>query len=75
MSNPYSIKVQVIRSKERNDRFYVVIPMPLAAAIGLEPGEEVHWVLIDKETLQMKRGNPAKKTQSISAKQTKKKKK
>lgn len=75
MRNPYIIKVQVIRSKERNDRYYVVIPMPLAAAIGLEPGEEVHWMLIDKETLQMKRCNQEKKKQSTATKKTKKKKK
>ena len=38
----YPVKVQGIRSKERKDRFYVVIPMPLAAAIGLESGDDVH---------------------------------
>jgi len=51
----YSVKVQGIRSKGRKDRFYVVIPMPLAAAIGLESGEDIHWSLMDRNTLLMKR--------------------
>lgn len=75
MHNPYAIKVQVIRSEGRNDRFYVVIPMPLAAAISLQQGEEIYWMLIDKETLQMKRRNTAKKLQKIKTINTKNKKK
>lgn len=51
----YPVKVQGIRSKGRKDRFYVVIPIPLAAAIGLESGEDVHWSLTDRNTLLMKR--------------------
>jgi hypothetical protein len=31
------------------------LPLPLAAAIGLEPGEKVQWTLLDRTTLQMKR--------------------
>ena len=51
----YPVKVQGIRSTGRKDRFYVVIPMPLAAAIGLESGEDVHWSLTDRNTLLIKR--------------------
>ena len=51
----YPVKVQGIRSKGRKDRFYVVIPIPLAAAIGLESGEDVHWSLKDRNTFLMKR--------------------
>ena len=40
MQAQYPVKVQAIRSKGRTDRFYVFIPLPLAAAIGLEAGEE-----------------------------------
>lgn len=74
MHNPYSIKVQVIRSKGRNDRFYVVIPMPLAAAIDLNQGEDVYWKLIDKETMQLKRCNPKDKAKTTRAIKLKKKK-
>jgi hypothetical protein len=34
------------------------VPLPLAAAIGLEPGEKVQWTLLDRATLQMKRFAP-----------------
>jgi len=55
----YSITAQAIRSKGCNPRLYVYVPLPLAAAIGLEPGEQVQWTLIDRGTLQMKRAEAA----------------
>ena len=39
----YSLKVQAIRSKGQTPKLYVYFPIPLAAAIGLEPGEQVEW--------------------------------
>ncbi len=50
MQAKYPVKVQAIRSKGRTDRFYVFIPRPLAAAIGLEAGEEIQWSLSDRDT-------------------------
>ena len=55
MQVQYPITVQAIRSKGCNPRLYVYVPLPLAAAIGLEPGEKVQWTLLDRATLQMKR--------------------
>ena len=55
----YPITVQAIRSKGCNPRLYVYVPLPLAAAIGLEPGEQVQWTLLDRATLQMKRAEEA----------------
>lgn len=55
MEAKYPIKVQAIRSKGRTDRFYVFVPLPLAAAIGLKKGETVQWSLTDKDTLAVKR--------------------
>jgi antitoxin component of MazEF toxin-antitoxin module len=55
MQAKYPVKVQAIRSKGRTDRFYVFIPLPLAAAIGLEAGEEVQWSLSDRNTLAVHR--------------------
>ena len=55
MKAKYPIKVQAIRSEGRTDRFYVFVPLPLAAAIGLEKGETVQWALTDKDTLAVKR--------------------
>ena len=47
--------MQAIRSKGCNPRLYVYVPLPLATAIGLEPGEKVQWTLLTRETLQMQR--------------------
>ena len=51
----YTIKVQVVRSKTQAPRFHVNFPMPLAAAIGLEAGEEVQWELLDRGELHLLR--------------------
>ena len=59
MPAQYPIKVQVIRTKGQKARLYVYVPLSLAAAIGLEPGEEVQWTLLDRDTLQVKRYRPA----------------
>ena len=58
MQATYSVKVQAIRSKGRTDRFYVFIPLPLAAAIGLEAGEQFQWSLADRNTLAVQRLAP-----------------
>ena len=58
MQAQYPIKVQAIRSKGRTDRFYVFIPLPLAAAIGLEAGEEFQWSLTDTHSLSVRRLSP-----------------
>lgn len=55
MQAKYPVKVQAIRSKGRTDRFYVFIPLPLAAAIGLEAGEEFQWSLADRNALSVRR--------------------
>ena len=58
MQAQYPVKVQAIRSKGRTDRFYVFIPLPLAAAIGLEAGEEFQWSLADRNSLSVHRISP-----------------
>ena len=40
MQTKYPLKIQAIRSKNQQARLYVYFPLPLAAAIGLEAGEE-----------------------------------
>lgn len=62
MQAQYPVKVQAIRSKGRTDRYYVFVPLPLAAAIGLEAGEEIQWSLTDKNTLSVQRVNPPVKS-------------
>ena len=73
MQAQYPVKVQAIRSKGRTDRYYVFVPLPLAAAIGLEAGEEVQWSLTDRNTLFVKRVSPPAKP-STSAKAKKRRK-
>jgi len=61
MQAKYPVKVQAIRSQGRTDRFYAFIPLPLAAAIGLEAGEEVQWSLTDRNNLSVQRVGPTTK--------------
>jgi hypothetical protein len=51
----YVMKVQVIRSKARPPRFFVNLPLPLAAALDLAAGEKVQWQLLDRSDLRLKR--------------------
>ena len=51
----YPLKIQAIRSSGQNQRFYVYIPMPLAAAIGVSGGEDVEWELINRKELYLTR--------------------
>ena len=57
MENPvkYSLKVQAIRPKGQTPKLYVYFPIPLAAAIGLQPGEEVEWELLNRGELHLVR--------------------
>ena len=51
----YPLKIQAIRSSGQNLRFYVYLPMPLAAALGVRGGEEVEWELLDRGELHLVR--------------------
>jgi hypothetical protein len=55
----YSLKVQAIRPQGQKPKLYVYFPIPLAAAIGLEPGEEVEWELLDRGELHLIRTHPS----------------
>jgi antitoxin component of MazEF toxin-antitoxin module len=48
MKTSYPLRVQAIRSHGQNPRLYVSFPLALAAAIGLEAGEEVEWELLNR---------------------------
>jgi len=54
----YPLKIQAIRSSGQNQRFYVYLPMPLAAAIGVKGGEEVEWQLLNRKDLYLVRRQP-----------------
>ena len=54
----YPLKIQAIRSEGQNLRFYVYLPMPLAAALGIQGGEEVSWELLERKELHLVRKSP-----------------
>lgn len=51
----YPLRVQAIRTRGQAPRLYVTFPMALAAAIGLEAGDEVQWELLDRAELHLVR--------------------
>jgi hypothetical protein len=54
----YPLKIQAIRSRGQQPRLYVSFPLALAAAIGLGPGDEVQWELLDRGELHLLRLSP-----------------
>ena len=49
------MKGQVIRSQRRPPRFFVNVPLPLAAALDLTAGEPVQWQLLARSDLRLLR--------------------
>ena len=65
MTTSYPLRVQAIRSRGQNPRLYVSFPLALAAAIGLEPGEQVQWELLERGELHLLRPHaPAASTKA-----------
>ncbi|HEX9596748.1 MAG TPA: hypothetical protein VF982_07720 [Anaerolineales bacterium] len=56
----YPLRIQAIRSKGQKPRLYVSFPLALATAIGIEPGDEVQWELLDRGELHLVRLDPSK---------------
>jgi hypothetical protein len=69
MEVTYPLRVQAMRSRGQKPRLYVSFPLALAAAIGLEPGDEVQWELLDRGELHLLRV----KTVPVAAKSTSRK--
>jgi hypothetical protein len=55
MQAEYVMKVQVIKSRKQPPRFYVNIPLPLAAALDLRGQEPVQWQLLGRSDLRLVR--------------------
>lgn len=58
MQVDYPIKVQAIRSKGRPVRLFIAVPLALASAIGLAPGEKVQGQLRTLHELNLVRQPP-----------------
>ena len=51
----YLTKLQVIQRGGQNRQFYLICPAPLAAALEMEKGEELEWVIKDRNTFEIRR--------------------
>jgi hypothetical protein len=54
----YPTKVQAIRRQKALSQCYVNLPLPLAAAIDIEPGEIVQWKVDTRYKLYLLRQRP-----------------
>ena len=55
----YFSKLQVIQRGDKNRQYYLICPAPLAAALELEKGEELEWIIKDRHTFQIRRDKAA----------------
>jgi hypothetical protein len=62
----YLTKIQTIRRKKGISQCYVNLPLPLAAAIDIEPGEIVEWKVDNRYKLWLVRQHPKPKTRKKS---------
>lgn len=51
----YQSKLQVIKRGGKNCQYYLICPAPLAAALELEKGEPLGWIVRDQHTLEIRR--------------------
>jgi bifunctional DNA-binding transcriptional regulator/antitoxin component of YhaV-PrlF toxin-antitoxin module len=51
----YLSKVQVIERANQTRQYYFICPAPLAQALELEKGEEIDWVIEDRNHLVLRR--------------------
>lgn len=59
MQSTYPLKIQAIRSQGKQPRLFVTFPLALAAAIGLNHGDQVQWELLDRSELHLVRLDPS----------------
>ncbi len=51
----YLSKLQVIQRAGQNRQYYLICPAPLAAALELEKGETLEWIIKDRHTFEVRR--------------------
>lgn len=49
----FEMKLQAIRSKGRPTRLFVNVPLALAGALDMKPGERLRWQLLDRAELRL----------------------
>ena len=60
----YPTKVQAIRRQKTVSQCYVNLPLPLAAAIDIEPGEILEWKVDSRYKLYLIRSRPKTKNRT-----------
>lgn len=55
----YLSKLQVIERGAHNRQYYLICPAPLAAALELQKGEALEWIIKDRHTFEIRRAKPA----------------
>ena len=60
----YLSKLQVIQRGATNRQYYLICPAPLAAALELEKGEPLEWILKDRHSFEIRRLKPASRRTS-----------
>ena len=58
----YLSKLQVIQRGGQNRQYYLICPAPLAAALELQKGEPLEWVIKDRLTFEIRRRQPASRS-------------
>jgi hypothetical protein len=53
MQARFEMKLQAIRSKGRPARLFVNVPLALAAALDMQPGERLRWQLLNRSDLRL----------------------
>lgn len=51
----YLSKLQVIQRGAHNRQYYLICPAPLAAALELQKGESLEWIIKDQRTFEIRR--------------------
>ena len=59
----YFTKLQVIQRGGKNRQYYLICPAPMAAALEMEKGEELEWVIKDRSTFEIRRVQPSSRNQ------------
>lgn len=58
----YPTKIQLIK-REKSEQWYINFPSAIAQAMEFQRGEVVEWLIQDRKTMLLKRGEPFSDTE------------
>lgn len=62
----YLSTLQVIQRGGKNRQYYLICPAPLAAALELEKGEPLEWIIKGRNTFEIRRSSSSRRAQRSS---------